>query len=75
MSWTKRVKYPSDVLKKGDDVRARITNIDVDNQRVSLSIKEFLPNEWESFIEDHKVGDTVTERVWEGAAPRIYQRR
>ena len=63
MSWTKRVKHPSDVLKKGDDVRARITNIDVDNQRVSLSIKEFLPNEWESFIADHKVGDTVTGRV------------
>ena len=63
MSWTKRIKHPSDVLNKGDDVRARITNIDVDNQRVSLSIKEFLPNEWESFIAEHKVGDTVTGRV------------
>jgi len=63
MSWTKRIKHPSDVLKKGDDVRARITNIDVDNQRVSLSIKEFLPNEWESFIAEHKVGETVTGRV------------
>ncbi len=63
MSWTKRVKHPGDVLNKGDDLRARITNIDVENQRVSLSIKEFLPNEWDSFVEESTVGDTVTGRV------------
>ncbi len=53
MSWTKRVKHPSEVLKKGDTVKARITNIDVENQRVSLSIKEFMPNEWEEFADKH----------------------
>jgi small subunit ribosomal protein S1 len=63
MSWTKRVKHPSEVLKKGDTVRARITNIDAENQRVSLSIKEFLPNEWDAFVDQHKVGDSVVGRV------------
>ena len=63
MSWTKRVKHPSEVLKKGDVVKARITNIDSDNQRVSLSIKEFMPNEWEDFAAAHHVGDTVDGRV------------
>jgi small subunit ribosomal protein S1 len=63
MSWTKRVKHPSEVLKKGDTVRARITNIDVENQRVSLSIKEFMPNEWEEFADRHKPGDTLDGRV------------
>ncbi len=63
MSWTKRVKHPSEVLQKGDRVRARIAHIDVENQRVSLSIKEFLPNEWDDFMERFKVGDTVTGRV------------
>jgi small subunit ribosomal protein S1 len=63
MSWTKRVKHPSEVLKKGDLVRARITNIDVANQRVSLSIKEFLPNEWDDFVSEHRVGDTLIGRV------------
>ncbi len=63
MSWTKRVKHPSEVLQKGDTLRARITNIDVENQRVSLSIKEFLPNEWENFVNDNQVGDSVTGRV------------
>ena len=63
MSWTKRVKHPSEVLKKGDTVRARITNIDVENQRVSLSIKEFMPNEWEEFAHRHNPGDTLDGRV------------
>ncbi len=63
MSWTKRVKHPSEVLKVGDKVSARITSIDVENQRVSLSIKEFLPNEWDNFTSDHQPGDTVTGRI------------
>lgn len=63
MSWTKRVKHPSEVLQKGDTVRARIAHIDVENQRVSLSIKEFLPNEWDDFLAEYRVGDTVTGRV------------
>jgi len=63
MSWTKRIKHPSEVLQKGDHVQTRITNIDVDNQRVSLSIKEFIPNEWHTFINQYQVGDRVTGRV------------
>ncbi|MFL6233901.1 MAG: 30S ribosomal protein S1 [Thermoanaerobaculia bacterium] len=63
MSWTKRVKHPSEVLKKGDTVKARITNIDVENQRVSLSIKEFMPNEWEEFAHQHKPGDVLEGKV------------
>ncbi len=63
MSWTKRVKHPAEVLKKGELVRARITNIDVENQRVSLSIKEFMPNEWDDFVSQFKVSDEVTGRI------------
>ena len=63
MSWTKRVRHPSEVLEKGASVKARITSIDVDNQRVSLSIKEFLPNEWQEFVDQRLVGDTVEGRV------------
>jgi small subunit ribosomal protein S1 len=63
MSWTKRVKHPSEVLKRGDQVRARITAIDIENQRVSLSIKEFLPNEWDSFSAEFRVGDDITGRI------------
>ncbi|MCZ6726072.1 MAG: 30S ribosomal protein S1 [Acidobacteria bacterium] len=63
MSWTKRIKHPSEVLSRGEEIKARITNIDVANQRVSLSIKEFLPNEWSTFAQTHKIGDVVTGPV------------
>jgi small subunit ribosomal protein S1 len=59
MSWTKRVKHPSEVLKKGDDVEAIITSIDQENRRISLSIKEFQPNDWQTFREKRQPGDVV----------------
>jgi small subunit ribosomal protein S1 len=66
MSWTRRIKHPSEVLKKGDDVQAIITSIDQENRRISLSIKEFQPNDWQTFKEKHQPGDIV-----EGAVTRV----
>jgi len=63
ISWTKRIKHPSDVLKKGQQVDAIITNIDVDNRRLSLSMKDLEPNAWERFFETHKAGDVVRGRM------------
>ena len=59
MSWTKRIKHPSEVLKKGDEVEAIITSIDEENRRISLSIKEFQPNEFQTFREKHQPGGVV----------------
>ncbi len=66
MSWTRRIKHPSEVLKKGDDVQAIITSIDQENRRISLSIKEFQPNDWQAFKEKHQPGDIV-----EGVVSRL----
>jgi small subunit ribosomal protein S1 len=63
ISWTKRIKHPSDVLKKGQQVDAVITNIDIDNRRLSLSIKDLEPNAWDRFFETHRLGDVVTGKV------------
>ena len=63
MSWGRRVKHPSEVLKKGDEVQAVLTAIDVENRRISLSIKEFRPNEWEEFSAKHQPGDVVDGTV------------
>ena len=63
MSWGRRVKHPSEVLKKGDEVQAVLTAIDVENRRISLSIKEFRPNEWEEFSTKHQPGDVVDGTV------------
>ncbi|MGN6183156.1 MAG: 30S ribosomal protein S1 [Thermoanaerobaculia bacterium] len=59
MSWHRRLKHPSEVLKKGDTVKARVINVDGENQRLSLSIREFLPNEWDNFAKMHNLGDEV----------------
>jgi small subunit ribosomal protein S1 len=63
MSWHRRLKHPSEVLKKGDSVKARVINVDGDNQRLSLSIREFLPNEWDTFAHAHNVGDAVVGAI------------
>jgi small subunit ribosomal protein S1 len=63
MSWHRRLKHPSEVLKKGDTVKARVINVDGENQRLSLSIREFLPNEWDTFAKAHNVGDEVVGTV------------
>jgi small subunit ribosomal protein S1 len=63
ISWTKRIKHPSDVLKKGQQVDAVITNIDVDGRRLSLSIKDLEPNAWDRFFDNHKLGDVIKGRA------------
>ena len=63
ISWNKRIKHPGEVLKKGQEIEAVITNIDIDNRRLSLSIKDTEPSVWEKFINEHKPGDIVRGRV------------
>ncbi|HET7711895.1 MAG TPA: 30S ribosomal protein S1 [Thermoanaerobaculia bacterium] len=63
MSWNRRIKHPSEVLKKGDTVQARVLNVDADNQRLSLSVREFLPNEWDNFLKSHHIGDEIVGTV------------
>ena len=59
MSWNRRLKHPSEVLKKGETVKARVINVDGENQRLSLSVREFLPNEWDNFAKQHQIGDEL----------------
>lgn len=63
LSWTKRVKHPSEILKKGMVVQAVILNIDASSHRLSLGIKQLQPDAWESYFQNHQVGDTVHGRV------------
>ena len=50
LSWTKRVKHPSEVLKKGDRVKAVMLAIEPDKRRLSLGVKQLQPDVWESFL-------------------------
>jgi small subunit ribosomal protein S1 len=63
LSWTKRVKHPSEVLKKGDRVKAVILAIEPDKRRLSLGVKQMQPDVWDSFFAQHRVGDIVHGKV------------
>ena len=63
ISWSRRIKHPSEVLKKGQEIDAVITSIDTENRRLSLSIKDLEPNAWERFVTEHKPGDVVRGKI------------
>jgi len=63
LSWTKRVKHPSEMLKKRQVVQAVILQIEAANRRLSLGIKQLQPDAWETFFRAHQVGDVVRGRV------------
>jgi len=63
LSWTKRVKHPSEVLKKGDRVKAVVLAIEPDKRRLSLGVKQLQPDVWETFFEQRHIGDVVRGKV------------
>ena len=72
LSWTKHVKNPSEVIKKGQILQAVILNIDAPNRRLSLGIKQLQPDAWESFFRSHEVGDLVRGRVCRSTAFGVF---
>jgi small subunit ribosomal protein S1 len=67
-SWTKRIQHPSEVVKKGDKVRAKILSIDVENRRLSLGIRQLEPDAWETFFATRQLGEVLPGRVLRQAA-------
>jgi small subunit ribosomal protein S1 len=63
MSWTKRVQHPSEVVKKGDAVDVVILNIDSDNKRISLGLKQAEEDPWLRIGETYPVGTEVSGKV------------
>src|SRR6476620_3720525 len=63
MSWSKRIKHPSVVLKKGDVVEAMVLSIDAENQRLSLGLKQLATDIWDDFFTRRHVGDTVEGKI------------
>ncbi len=63
LSWTKRVKHPSEILRKGSMVQAVILAIDAQHKRLSLGIKQLQPDAWETWFQSHNVNDTAHGKV------------
>jgi small subunit ribosomal protein S1 len=68
LSWTKHIKHPSELLKKGQMMQAVILSIDAPNRRLSLGVKQLQPDAWEGFFRSHEIGDLVRGRVCRAAA-------
>ncbi len=63
LHWTKKVKHPSELYKKGDEVDAVVLGVDVENERVSLGIKQAAANPWTTLTQRHPAGTRIQGKV------------
>jgi small subunit ribosomal protein S1 len=63
LCWTRKINHPSEMLKKGDIVEAKVIEIDKTNQRISLGLKQLADDPWRTIEERYKVGETVSGKV------------
>jgi small subunit ribosomal protein S1 len=63
MSWTRNLGHPSEILKKGQTIETQILNVDKENKRISLGLKQIQPDPWESVTQRYPMGSRVTGRV------------
>ena len=63
LSWTKRIAHPSELLTKGQQIKAVVLKIDTEKERLSLGYKQLTPDPWEAACERYKTGDQVTGQV------------
>ncbi len=63
LHWTKKVRHPSEIYKKGDEVEAIVLGIDVDNERISLGVKQLADDPWQRMQDRYPVGTRVKGKV------------
>ncbi len=63
MSWTRKINHPSEMVKKGDEVDAIVIEVDIDNQRISLGMKQLTDDPWEGIDRLFRMGDVVSGKV------------
>ena len=62
VSWTERIKHPSETFKKGDTIQAKVLKVDSQNRRLSLGIKQ-VNDIWANWFGEHKIGDLIKGKV------------
>jgi len=63
MDWTNKNIHPTKVVQLGDEVEVMILEIDEDRRRISLGMKQCMPNPWDEFAMNHKKGDRVNGTI------------
>ena len=69
MSWTKRVRHPSEVVKKGDLVKVKVLEVNRENRRISLGVKQCMDDPWDDLAQEYLVGTVI-----EGTVERLLDR-
>ncbi len=72
MSWTRRINYPGKVLSVGEKVEAVVLNIDKENQKISLGLKQMDPDPWLEISEKYKVGSYIKVKVTQIASFGVF---
>jgi small subunit ribosomal protein S1 len=63
LSWTKKIRHPGEVVKKGDQLEVVVLSVDIDQRRISLGHKQVQENPWEVFETQYKVGTDVEGKI------------
>jgi small subunit ribosomal protein S1 len=63
MSWTKKNVHPGKIVSTSQEVEVMVLDVDPQKRRISLGLKQVMPNPWDAFIEEHPVGSTVEGEV------------
>ncbi|HEY1852458.1 MAG TPA: 30S ribosomal protein S1 [Candidatus Binataceae bacterium] len=63
LSWTKKVRHPSEIYKKGDEVEAVVLGIEVEHERVSLGVKQLTPDPWDTVAQRYPLNNRVNGKV------------
>jgi small subunit ribosomal protein S1 len=63
LSWTKKIRHPGEVVKKGDEIEVVILDVNVDQRRISLGHKQIEDNPWDRFGETYRVGTEVEGKI------------
>ncbi len=63
LSWTKKVRHPGEIVKKGDEIEVVILGVDVDQRRISLGHKQIEDNPWDRFGDNYRVGTEVEGKI------------
>src|SRR5438552_1047582 len=63
MSWTKKNVHPGKIVSTSQEVEVMVLDVDPQKRRISLGLKQVMPNPWDAFIEEHPVGNTVEGEV------------
>ena len=63
MSWTRKNVHPGKIVSTSQEVDVKVLEVDVDNRRISLGIKQCTPNPWAAYIEEHPMGSVIEGKI------------